>query len=587
MSANLGVAPAKAPQFGERTYLAWLWIPTVAIVALVAADLWLRSPLPPPKVLATTQITNDNAAKTRVFSDGSRLYIGERSHRQQLISQVAMDGTDVSTFKTPFTSVSAEAMSPDHAALLATTSDADGEDALWSIPLGGGAPHRLGTLSGRHATWAPDGKHILFVKESSLYLANVDGTEAHELASVNGTLFYPQFSPDGKRIRFSVGDDTRGASAIWEINSNGSGLHALFPGWHDPPVECCGTWTTDGRYYIFQVVQTRPNNLANLWALAEPAGRFERKPSNQPVQLTEGPVSFANPMSDRSGEKIWALGVHPGGEFVKYDPKSKEFIPLVAGVSGTDLDFSRDGQWVAYITIPEEILWRSRLDGTDRLRLTAPGHHLALPRWSPDGNQIAYMSTNGQAWKILLVSAKGGTAQALPVEAEDQVDANWSPDGKQMIFGDTWQAKKMDISILDLATHQLSTIPGSSGLFGPRWSPDGRYLAALSSDFKNLMLYDFHAQKWVQWLNEPAGAFYFPAWSADSTYLYFEDMANEDSIRRVKIGQNRPESVLLLKGLERFPGAFGPWSGRAPDGSQVFVRDHSTQEVYRLDVKLP
>jgi hypothetical protein len=63
------------------------------------------------------------------------------------------------------------------------------------------------------------------------------------------------------------------------------------------------------------------------------------------------------------------------------------------------------------------------------------------------------------------VSANGGTAQALPVEAEDQVDANWSPDGKQMIFGDTWQAKKMDISILDLNTHQqLSTIPGSSGL---------------------------------------------------------------------------------------------------------------------------
>jgi Tol biopolymer transport system component len=77
------------------------------------------------------------------------------------------------------------------------------------------------------------------------------------------------------------------------------------------------------------------------------------------------------------------------------------------------------------------------------------------------------------------------------------VDAIWSPDGKQMIFGDTWQAKKMDISLLDLNTHQLSTIPGSSGLFSPRWSPDGRYLAALSSDFKNLMLYDFHEQKWV------------------------------------------------------------------------------------------
>ncbi len=478
--------------------------------------------------------------------------------------------------------------------MLVTTTEADAEDVLWSISIPSGTPRRLGSLSGRNATWAPDGKHILFVKESSLYLANADGTQAQELTSVNGALFYPRFSPDGERIRFSVNDSGQTASSIWEIQSDGSGLHALFPGWHTPAAECCGTWTADGRYYIFQVAQTRPANVTNLWALAEPSGSFERNPSDKPVQLTNGPTSFANAMPDPNGKKIWTMGVQPAGEFVKYDARSKQFAPIVQGVSGTDLDFSRDGQWVAYVAIPDGTLWRCRADGTNRLRLTDPGQQVALPRWSPDGKQIAYMSvTNGQAWKILLVPSSGGASQKLLSaellsESRDQVDANWSPDGKQMVLGDIWQAKNPTISILDLSSHQLSTLPGSAGLFSPRLSPDGRYIAALSTDFKRLMLYDFRTQKWALWLSDTAGAVSYPAWSADSQSLYFEDLVTgEDSFQRVKVGEKKAESVFVLQGLDRYPGPFGLWSGRAPDGSEVFVRDRSTQEVYGLDVKLP
>jgi Tol biopolymer transport system component len=597
-SANFGAAPAKVsppvapardPQPAARRSLAWLWILPVVASPFVAALLWLDSPLSPPQVSGITQITHDNLGKTNVFSDGSHLYIGERSGGHQLISQVAVSGSDFSTLQTPFASVSVQAISPDHSAILATAAAADAEDALWSIPRPGGAPRRLANLSGRNATWAPDGQHILFVKESSLYLANADGSQTYELTSVSGTLFYPRFSPDGKRIRFSINDAGQSSSSIWEIKSDGTGLHALFPGWHSPAAECCGTWTADGRYYIFQVAQTRPANATNLWALAEPVGRWERKSSDKPVQLSYGPTSFANPTPDPSGEKIWALGVHAAGELVKYDAKSKQVVPLVAGISGTDLDFSRDGQWVAYVAIPEGTLWRSRLDGTERLRLTAPSQQVALPRWSPDGKRIAYMSLrSGEPWKILLVSSTGGASQELLPESRDQVDVNWSPDGKQIVFGNVWQAKSPAINILDLNSHQLSTIPGSTGLFSPRWSPDGRYIAALSTDFKTLMLYDFHTRKWAQWLTEAAGAVSYPAWSADSTYLYFEDLVTgEDSFRRVKVGRNQAESVFALEGLERYPGPFGLWSGRAPDGSEVFVRDHSTQEVYGLDIKLP
>jgi hypothetical protein len=77
-------------------------------------------------------------------------------------------------------------------------------------------------------------------------------------------------------------------------------------------------------------------------------------------------------------------------------------------------------------------------------------------------------------------------------------------------------------------------------------------------------------------------------WSADNKYLYFDDLVNGDeSIRRIKVGDSQPELAFVLAALDRYPGALGTWSGRAADGSWMFVRDRSTQEVYQLSLELP
>jgi Tol biopolymer transport system component len=141
---------------------------------------------------------------------------------------------------------------------------------------------------------------------------------------------------------------------------------------------------------------------------------------------------------------------------------------------------------------------------------------------------------------------------------------------------------------LDLKTHQTSAVPGSDGLFSPRWSPDGRYIAALSRDNTTVKLFDFRSQKWSDWLTAAAGTVNYPVWSADSKYLYFDDFVNDDeAIRRVKVGENKAEPVFVLGAIDRYLGAFGAWSGRAADGSWMFVRDRSTQEAYQLNVELP
>jgi hypothetical protein len=90
-------------------------------------------------------------------------------------------------------------------------------------------------------------------------------------------------------------------------------------------------------------------------------------------------------------------------------------------------------------------------------------------------------------------------------------------------------------------------------------------------------------------LKEPAGAFSYPSWSADSQYLYFDDfVTGAEAVRRVKVGASEAEMVFELGSLERYPGALGPWTGhRAADGSFMFVKDRSTQEVYQLSLELP
>ena len=389
----------------------------------------------------------------------------------------------------------------------------------------------------------------------------------------------------GKHIRFSVGNAVQNTTSIWEVEINGSHSHALMGGWEHASAACCGNWTANGAYYIFQVTQTSPSNLTTLWAIADPNSSGKATP----FQLTKGPISFGNALASRDNRRVWALGVQPTGEAVRYDPAQQKFIPLLSGVSATDLDYSADRKWVTYISVPDGVLWRCKADGTEKLQLTSPPERAALPHWSPVGDRIAYVSFRpDKPSQIYLVSLNGGDAQAILPEKRGQIDANWSSDGTRIMFGYMHDAEDLNIEILDLKSRQTDVVPGSQNLFSPRWSPDGRYVAALSPDFTKVLLFDYKTNKWSVWLSEPAGSVSYPVWSADSKYIYFDDLvSDEESIRRIKVGENRPERAFKLEGIERYPGPFGLWSGRMRDGSWMFVRDRSTQEVYQLTLELP
>ena len=177
-----------------------------------------------------------------------------------------------------------------------------------------------------------------------------------------------RWSPDGKKLRFTVADSKTNVNSIWEVSASGGDLHVLLPGWSSPPAECCGSWTPDGKYFVFQ---SSHGGRSDIWALREADG-FLRPGKSKPVQLTSGPLDFLGPVPSKDGKRLFVIGSQPRGELARYDAKSQQFVPYLSGLSADSVSISKDGQWVAFVSYPDGSLWRMKLDGSERLQLTFP-----------------------------------------------------------------------------------------------------------------------------------------------------------------------------------------------------------------------
>jgi eukaryotic-like serine/threonine-protein kinase len=593
LSAATGTTQAiRKPSLQKRRQWVAPLAGTIAVTAAVLLYLFTR-PLPSPRVLRTVQITSDGREKYRpIVTDGARLYFSEDTGGSFVLTQVSITGGETVTIPTPFQNNILLDISPTGSELLVgSIVGTETEYPLWVLPILGGSPRRLGDVVAHAGAWAPEGQEIVFANAADLYLAKSDGTDSRKLVTVGGLPDQIRWSPDGRVLRFTVFEPKSNSTSLWEVKSDGTNLHALLPAWSTPSSEHEGIWTPGGKYFLFTSSRGDPTSVAeNVWAIREKPGFFRRADS-QPTQLTAGPINTGATLPSKDAKRLFVIGWKPRGELVKYDSKAQQFVPYLSGISAEGLDFSRDGAWVAYVTIPEGVLWRSRVDGSQRLQLSFPPTQAFLPRWSPDGKRIAFMTVApGKPWKILLVSSEGGNTQPLLPGERDEADPNWSPDGNSLVFGgaptvEGGTSGSVAIHVLDLKTHQVSELPGSEGLFSPRWSPDGNYICALATDSRKLLLFDFRTQKWVEELTNLFVG--YPSWSRNGKYIYLDGSLGDDpAFMRVRISDRKLERIVSLKGLKR-AGNLGPWAGLAPDDSPLLVRNVGTGEIYALDWDAP
>ena len=237
---------------------------------------------------------------------------------------------------------------------------------------------------------------------------------------------------------------------------------------------------------------------------------------------------------------------------------------------------------MTYTTYPESNLWRSKLDGSERLQLTFPPVNAHEPRWSPDGKQILFTDVPR---RMFIVPADGGSLQQVMPKVEDpntEVGAGyWTADGSAIVFV-MFLGHSRGIYRLSLKTQEVSRIPREEGMGGPGASRDGRYY--ISGFFTNkLMLYDSHTQQ----RSEFADGFYGrPAWSHDSksVYMYRKNGDASAEVVRISVPGGKVERVLDLKDIT----LGGYWLGGVsllPDDSLLLTLDKNAQEIYRLDLQ--
>ncbi len=585
------VRKARLPYIGAAILLA---VAVLAAIGFIA----LRGPLPPPRVLSATQLTSDNLPKDMLVTDGPRLYFIETINEQAVLSQVSAGGGDISHVATPFANSFVHDVSPSRSELLVGSFSGEEaflssvETAEWVVPVPAGSPRRLSGVLAVAAAWSRDGQRLAFSREHDIYLARWDGTKPHKVATVAGFPGSVQFSPDGSQLRFSVRDPDVAAFRLWEVGVDGTGVRPLLPeSFHQDPGECCGRWNADGSYFFFVALR---NGRNDIWAIHEKIGVFHRA-SPDPQPLTTGPLSYLSFAPALAGNRLFVIGEQQRAQLQHFDSKAKQFVPFFDGISGGEIEFSRDGKWVTYVGYPDSLLWRSRSDGSDKLQLTSAPTSVSMPRWSPDGKGIAYLCVlPSKAPQACVVSSDGGTIEEIRApDSRWPDDPQWSPDGKSLILalypaGITGKAQDFSVAQYDLQTRKFTPIAGTEGMLGPRWSPDGRYISFFSADTKKQMLLEVSTGKWSELAT--GSVLQYPNWSADSKYSYFEDLGPDGpEIDRVSIATRKKERVVLLKGIARvpMPESGVPWNGVAPDGLPLIMRDVGTREIYALELQLP
>lgn len=575
------------------------WRKALLILAGVTALLtYIFWPRPEARVVRVQQLTHSGQVDPwgKLVTDGSRIYFVVRDVTGWNLMQTSVEGGSVQRTPTPFDNTRIFDLSPDHSQFLIGQMTHRGEEtALWLWPVQGGAPRRLGEIVAQEAVWSPVGDLIAYVHGESIEVTDPQGSKVRELAKFHPAPHALVWSPDGKRIRFTQTNLLESTDSMWEIGLEKSTPRRVLPEGQHGPHEGSGTWLGGGNYFAFSSgVDLRASlavdTQASLWLMDENRGFFRRH-TGQPIQLTMGPIAFDHPNAMKDSSRVFVIGSHNEYQLLRIDPKTTAKTAMLAESGATDMDFSLDGQWVAYAARENGTLWKSRIDGSGKVQLTAGATGAFAPHWSPDQKQILFTGflLDSQP-RLYVVSADGGTPKSVLPSNNTwaSVSGDWRTDGRQIVLDvqEMESGSEPDIRILDLESGKLSKLVDSDGLIEPRWSADGRYIAARNPKTKQVELYDCKLEKWTA-LAEAN----FPAalrWSPSGDALYYQDVDDvEESIFRVPMATRETERVLRLGDILSSGAARAIFTGLSPDGSVYVTVDHGDVDVYAVDLKLP
>ena len=590
--SHLAVSTLRRRSLGGRS---WAWsLVVVGCLCLIMLTAFLtlhfsrlRNAVAPPRVEQVTDGSHIYAgppnaeAFLEMASDGPRLYVPLLEGGRPQISSLNLDGSQVQSVSIPdvLGSVAVTDISHDGARLLVRSLlSRESDQPLWILPTTGAGALRVGDVLAHDATWMPDGDNrVLFASGNTLSVVQLDTGAVSVVTSLPGRAFWPRWSPDGQRLRFTLLDPVTHATALWQLEAGKHTAHPLDVPVIGVPNACCGSWTRSGDWFVFQESDARSSNL---WGMR---GETDR----DPVQLTNGPVRLMFPLPSLDSKSVYAFGLaQPAGTQV-FNRRADHFQPApVFLADARRISYSRDGIWVAW-TDTKGRLWRARSNGSGLLRLTGNDVEVYLARWSPDGQQLLIMAREpGETWQLYTVDASGGALHRLLNDARNLADPDWSADGRRIVFGREAElmgkeAGSHEIQMLDLGTHQLQILRGSGDLFSPRWSPDGQWIAALSQDQSRLLIFGVREGSWR---TVYAGGAADPVWASDSKSIYIHAFLKPNSpILRISL-EGRVDPIADLTKLDMVSATDYFFSGVTPTGEPLIEPRIGTGNLYSISL---
>jgi serine/threonine-protein kinase len=493
------------------------------------------------------------------------------------------------------------------------------QDAIWIRPIGSFDARRVeGSEHGTAPFWSPDGQWLGFGRGRDLVKVPTSGgrptviTRAQTNFSIVGGT---QWSEDD-RIFFATGD-----SAVFEVSANGGEPREYVP--IEPPDDDDFheiTLLPDGKSIVCTVhSRTRP------WYLAVFDGQhrkeliaFDNHSLMAPTYSPTGHILF-----HRFGEEdsVWAVPFstdtlettgapflvsmddgHPhvnaggtlamtrrvvglyGGDLIALaldrDPQE-----VLTGLEGQYFDpaYSPDGSAIAIAGFVEGAvdLWVCDLEFGSRTRLTFDDStNELLPRWSPDGREIAYAQTSGSTFEragpsdtIHFIAADGSGQTRTPIEGGyPSFNADWSA----VAFTRLGEATGRDVwmQTLDGESEPVAILNTPAMEEQPALSPDGRFLAYGSDESGQQKVYLTRFPSGQgKWQVLPDLSI-MPVWSSDSSKLYFCGPA----INLIEVEVSREGRIMIGQPREVTPGPItgvNPLSGFSispTDGTVLAIR---------------